>query len=417
MTNDTTTLNGALSELGETMADNLVAMGVLDATASDGLTTLAGKILLVEPSISGLDLDTAVTLSASNESIILGSSVVLTSKLTASYDDETLVDVDLNGVLTGATILFKEGSTTIGSGVSDSNGVVTATISNLSAGSHIIKAVFEGTANFNACESSSITVVVSAVDSVTLVSDKNILSYADGESATLTATCLDSYGNGVQGVTVSFDVVESGVVVENIGTDVTDANGVCSVEYYSNHAGIIYIQANSNNIFSTQIYVDDLIHYGWDTNWITVTGATISITDEVIVFENYPSYSGSYIFNPQITVPYVVEVTFNRLQSGGFVYGVMFCDNNNSEVTTLLYSPNGNYWGDMCNGEIWTSQPNTDDVFRFEVRNGSIATYKNDTLLATQTDNTLVLGNLKFALRGTDAPRRQSWKNIKIRTL
>ena len=44
MTNDTNTLNGALQELGETMAANLVTKGV-QASASDGLTTLAGKIL------------------------------------------------------------------------------------------------------------------------------------------------------------------------------------------------------------------------------------------------------------------------------------------------------------------------------------------------------------------------------------
>ena len=43
MVNDITTLNGALSELGETMASNLSAKGVT-ANASDGLTTLASKI-------------------------------------------------------------------------------------------------------------------------------------------------------------------------------------------------------------------------------------------------------------------------------------------------------------------------------------------------------------------------------------
>ena len=47
MTNDTTTLNGALLELGELMADNLNTMGVSSADPSDGLTTLASKILLV----------------------------------------------------------------------------------------------------------------------------------------------------------------------------------------------------------------------------------------------------------------------------------------------------------------------------------------------------------------------------------
>ena len=46
MVNDTTTLNGALSQLGETMATNIAAKGV-SASASDGLTTLAGKILQI----------------------------------------------------------------------------------------------------------------------------------------------------------------------------------------------------------------------------------------------------------------------------------------------------------------------------------------------------------------------------------
>lgn len=47
MTNDTTTLNGALTELGETMATNITAKGVT-ASASDGLTTLAGKISQIQ---------------------------------------------------------------------------------------------------------------------------------------------------------------------------------------------------------------------------------------------------------------------------------------------------------------------------------------------------------------------------------
>lgn len=45
MPNDTTTLNGSLMELGETLATNLTTKGVTGASASDGLTTLAGKIL------------------------------------------------------------------------------------------------------------------------------------------------------------------------------------------------------------------------------------------------------------------------------------------------------------------------------------------------------------------------------------
>ena len=46
ITNDTTTLNGALSELGETLASNITQKGVT-ASASDGLTTLANKVLQI----------------------------------------------------------------------------------------------------------------------------------------------------------------------------------------------------------------------------------------------------------------------------------------------------------------------------------------------------------------------------------
>lgn len=52
MVNDTSTLNGALTELGEKMATNLATKGVT-ANASDGLTTLAGKILSIQTGSGG----------------------------------------------------------------------------------------------------------------------------------------------------------------------------------------------------------------------------------------------------------------------------------------------------------------------------------------------------------------------------
>lgn len=52
MTNDTSTLNGSLQQLGETMATNLTTKGVT-ASPSDGLTTLAGKILSIQTGSSG----------------------------------------------------------------------------------------------------------------------------------------------------------------------------------------------------------------------------------------------------------------------------------------------------------------------------------------------------------------------------
>ena len=48
ITNDTNTLNGALMELGSLMAENLTTQGLIGVSASDGLTTLANDILLIQ---------------------------------------------------------------------------------------------------------------------------------------------------------------------------------------------------------------------------------------------------------------------------------------------------------------------------------------------------------------------------------
>ena len=47
MVNDINTLNGALMELGSLMAQNLTTQGLIGVSASDGLTTLANKILQI----------------------------------------------------------------------------------------------------------------------------------------------------------------------------------------------------------------------------------------------------------------------------------------------------------------------------------------------------------------------------------
>ena len=257
MTNDTNTLNGALQELGETIADNLVSMGVVDADASDGLTTLAGKILTIEPSIGGLDLDTAITLTSSSASITLGGSVVLTSKLTASYDDETLVNVDLEGVLTGATVSFMDGNTVIGTDVTDSNGVATYTYTPAATGTLSLKAVFAGTDNFDDCESSAVTVSVIAVpDSISLSADKSVLSYYDGESATLSATVLDANSQPCSGETVEFFNGST-----SMGTATTNSSGIATKTYSSTGVGDVTFTAEVGNLVSETYSLEDCTYY------------------------------------------------------------------------------------------------------------------------------------------------------------
>ena len=119
MTNDTTTLNGALTELGELMADNLVTMGVTDAQASDGLTTLANKVL----DIQGGGSESVLTLTGNK------------SKLSSFNSDTlTLTATLTGGTVSGQTIEFFNGTTSMGTATTNSSGVATMTYSSSGVG-------------------------------------------------------------------------------------------------------------------------------------------------------------------------------------------------------------------------------------------------------------------------------------------
>jgi len=113
--NDTTTLNGALQELGETMADNLVAKGVT-ASASDGLTTLAGKILDIQTGGSCYHIEFG---EASYTAI--GGSATLEIYLQENYAPKSGASVTVTG---------SDGS--VYNGITNSQGIASVTVSNIS---------------------------------------------------------------------------------------------------------------------------------------------------------------------------------------------------------------------------------------------------------------------------------------------
>ena len=251
---DNNTLNGALMKLGETMAENLEAMGVTDASPNDGLTTLAGKILTVEPSIKGLNLDTSLVITTTQEIIGLGESIILTSTLRASYDDTTVVDVDLSGVLTGATVKFYNGTTLLGTGITDLNGVATYTYTPSQLGNFTFHTVFEGTENFTNCTSNNVNItVINAPTSLVLEADKSILSHYDNDNCVLTATLFDSNGNGISGEEIVFKA-NGGL----LGTVITGDNGVAEYTYQSTGVGDVTITAEGMNLTKT-LSIEDCI--------------------------------------------------------------------------------------------------------------------------------------------------------------
>ena len=249
------TLNGALMELGETMVRNLEAMGVTDANPNDGLTTLAGRILNVEPSIKGLNLDTSLVITTTQEIIGLGESIILTSTLRASYDDTTVVDVDLSGVLTGATVKFYNGTTLIGTSITDLNGIATYTYTPSQLGNFTFHTVFEGTENFTNCNSSNVNVtVINSPTSLVLQADEPILSHYDNDNCTLTATLYDNNNTPMEGLSVVF---KNGDIV--LATITTNSSGVAEYTYNSQGVGDVIITAECMNLIETYSLEDCII--------------------------------------------------------------------------------------------------------------------------------------------------------------
>ena len=253
------------------LADNLKSMGVSSVDETDGLTTLINAVLDIEPSIGGLDLDTSLVITTTQEIIGLGESIILTSTLRASYDDTTVVDVDLSGVLTGATVKFYNGTTLLGTGITDLNGIATYTYTPSQLGNFTFHTVFEGTENFTNCNSNNVNItVINAPTSLVLQADKSILSHYDNDNCVLTATLYDNNNTPMEGLSVVF---KNGDIV--LATITSDSSGVATYTYNSQGVGDVTITTECMNLTKT-LSIEDCSYY--NTNEVsrtTTNGSTI----------------------------------------------------------------------------------------------------------------------------------------------
>ena len=112
MVNDTTTLNGALQELGETMAANLTQQGVT-SSSSEGLTTLAGKILDIQ---TGGGSCYKIEFSEDSYTAV-GGSATLEIYLQENYQPKS-----------GATVTVTGSDSSLYSSITNSSGIATVTV-------------------------------------------------------------------------------------------------------------------------------------------------------------------------------------------------------------------------------------------------------------------------------------------------
>ena len=182
-----------------------------DGVLSETTDTIDGATVTVYEMEYQTDTEaTTISMTASSQSFVVGGSVTFTA---------TLLDNELSGV-SGVTITFKDGTSTLGTGTTNSSGVATYTTSSLTAGSHSITAVFAGNSSYTGSTSSAVSVTVLAHSYNLTFSASEYAS--TGGSASVTCTLTDN-SVAVSGATVTFTGGTSTV------TGTTDSDGDVTV--------------------------------------------------------------------------------------------------------------------------------------------------------------------------------------------
>ena len=219
-------------------------------------------------SVTSSDVNITITKRTPTISLVTSSAAVTVG---GSYTLSGALLYNSSGVGSAAIKIYN-GATLVDTVNTANDGTFSKTITSSVAGTFTYKAIYEGDSTYANVESSTVNVVVSdapAPASITVESDKPIMM--KGETATITATVLDSNGNPCVGETVTFEVVNG----ESLGSDVTDEDGEASVYYLGKDAGQLYIKGICSSLEDT-IEIDDLFYY----NSQSITSTTIlSIPD------------------------------------------------------------------------------------------------------------------------------------------
>ena len=212
-----------------------------------------------------------------------------------------------------------------------------------------------------------------------LTSNKNILSFYDDEHCVLTATLLDSNGNGVSGEEIVFKA-NGGL----LGTVITGDNGVATVSYNSQGVGDVTITAECMNLTKT-LSIEDCIIANVNASY---TGTSVSDTVYSLGYDEIADLS---------SIDFEMEWTFRQTACGCDV-----CLGVSSEFSVTPIKSNyrvllGNSgsgairYGYRTTSTIASTTGsigiNTDVSMRI-VKNGtSFKYYVNDELLGTKTVN------------------------------
>lgn len=414
--NDTSTLNGSLVCLGKKMASNLRSMGVNNASASDGLSTLAEKILNIDPSIGGIDFDTSITCVASSNNVDFGDTVTFSGTLEADYNDTSQADVDLEGFLSGATVKIYDGQTLLGTAVTDSNGAYSFQYTTTYDGTLSIVAYFDGTTYYDACHSNSVSVVVNPIVQLSVTADKPVLSAYDSETATITATLTQS-GSGYEGETLTYQIKQGSTVIDS-GSDTTDANGEISFNYAATGIGNVDVIVTYGILLEEIYELEDCIYFHTmtsadSTHWTIPSNANASYNSNGMKLSG-SGWADSYLEIP-LTKPYSVEFDITEWSSSPSYLHYFWDSTKTTRHLHMGRSESVTYFDvyPSTSNNLTYNIPQNCHI-KFEINNDNAKLYVDNDVKLTKSYT--MPSTSKLGL-GKSSESTTRWKNIKIKPL
>ena len=359
--------------------------------SSSGVTVTVSKIT------------STISLSAVSSTISVGDSPQLTGTLSVGSGES--VKIYLGDVLADTV-------TTGTNGAFSFTGSATST-----SGSLTFKAVYDGDSTHSSVTSSNVVITVSdvtpVVSTVSLSSDKSILSYADSESAVLSATVLDGNDDPMEGETVTFYKGST-----SIGTATTNSSGIATKTYSATGAGDVTFKASVGMIVSETFSLEDAIYFNTMTSapsgWTIPTNANATYSSNGMKLQG-SAWTDCYLEVP-LTKPYSVEFDLTQW-TGSTTYPNYFWDSTKSTRHLQMYrtdggktvldaypSYNNSYSGSIAEGSH----------VKIEINNDNAKLYVNDELKLTKSYN-MPSSSIYGVAAGTN--RTTTWKNIKIKPL
>ena len=226
-------------------------------------------------------LSTSTALTSTGSSVTVGTSVTFTATVTSGG----------SGV-NGLTVTFKDGTSTLGTGTTNSSGVATYTTNSLSVATHSITAVVTETGTYATSTSSAVSVVVS--DHSYSLAFSQASYAATGGSATLSVTLLDN-NVAVSGATVSVTGSDS-----SLYSGITNSSGTASVTVSNISSETTFTASYSGVTATCTVTVQSYLFYdACDTDNTNLYDTTTNWTQSSFLFDSTNScYAMSRISNP-----------------------------------------------------------------------------------------------------------------------